>query len=602
MKRFFSREKLFFLIILMSCFLLLFSIYYFSYYLFPDSYVNVIELKDSWNYYTDTDKNIKPLKKMGYDLGVQNNETLYLNIYLPSDYKPILLIKSYYQFIRVYLNDELVFENKQQEDRNKPGTALHFINVPKYSNPPLLRLEITSPYELYAGYPLPVYMGDTKALYGFILKEAMLHLFFLFICTSTGFILIFIFINFWIKNKKDRNNQLLSAFFFGLFSILWGFFCICRDNIIYLIFPPVTASLLAIGLHIIYFIPLMAYLYCYLTICKRVAKASLIIFCIIAVIAFILQGFQIVDFPDMLFLINPLQDLLFIPYFIIGFYEYKKGNSFVKYILPGALILIFTVIGTIVDFYIGNNGNRTELFINSTFCFILLIWIYYIRIFYQKRLEEKNEMKALILKNEMTIKNFSEIAGHMEEIRILRHEMNHHIGIIKVLCKEQDTSGIWKYINSAAIEYSATTIKYSNHILVDSILSTCFYRVRVSNIKIEHQISIPDILPMKDADLFSLLMNMLDNAIEAALEVPDTKDRFINLKILYKNQFLLITCKNSHNRKLHENEYKFFTTKKEADFHGYGIVIMKSIAKKYDSILDISYDTKEFCVKTVIPA
>lgn len=42
------------------------------------------------------------------------------------------------------------------------------------------------------------------------------------------------------------------------------------------------------------------------------------------------------------------------------------------------------------------------------------------------------------------------------------------------------------------------------------------------------------------------------------------------------------------------------TTKNDASDHGFGLMKMRAIAKKYGSVLDISYDENRFTVMTAL--
>lgn len=62
---------------------------------------------------------------------------------------------------------------------------------------------------------------------------------------------------------------------------------------------------------------------------------------------------------------------------------------------------------------------------------------------------------------------------------------------------------------------------FTGNLLVNAILQDAATRADRSSIRMENEVVIPDELPFPETDLCSLLMNLLDNALEAALRLPD---------------------------------------------------------------------------------
>ena len=90
-------------------------------------------------------------------------------------------------------------------------------------------------------------------------------------------------------------------------------------------------------------------------------------------------------------------------------------------------------------------------------------------------------------------------------------------------------------------------------------------------------------------------MNMLDNALEACGKITDKEQRHIQFRSEIKNDFLTISCKNTFSEKPKKDRHgRIITSKSDALSHGFGIRQMESIAQKYHSILDISYEMGGF--------
>ena len=78
-----------------------------------------------------------------------------------------------------------------------------------------------------------------------------------------------------------------------------------------------------------------------------------------------------------------------------------------------------------------------------------------------------------------------------------------------------------------------------------------------------------------------LLTNMLENALDACLAMPDDSERFIHFKLHSSEEHFTVTCENSTQRTLIINKDGSVTTSKDdTQHHGFGIAIMRQITEK----------------------
>ncbi len=120
-------------------------------------------------------------------------------------------------------------------------------------------------------------------------------------------------------------------------------------------------------------------------------------------------------------------------------------------------------------------------------------------------------------------------------------------------------------------------------------------RAAQSDIHFDARAELPQELPVPEQDLCILLMNMLDNALEACAKVKDADRRSMKFHADVKNGFLSISCKNTFADKPRQDRRGRFLTSKSDDLtHGFGIPQMESVARRYHSVLDISYETDGF--------
>lgn len=106
---------------------------------------------------------------------------------------------------------------------------------------------------------------------------------------------------------------------------------------------------------------------------------------------------------------------------------------------------------------------------------------------------------------------------------------------------------------------------------------------------------------IEHSDLISLFANALENALEYEVTVPREEDRFINLLIRQKNDFLIINVENYFEGELKFKDGELVTHKQDASFHGYGIKSIRRIVKKYGGNMNISKEGNAFLLDIIFP-
>lgn len=102
-----------------------------------------------------------------------------------------------------------------------------------------------------------------------------------------------------------------------------------------------------------------------------------------------------------------------------------------------------------------------------------------------------------------------------------------------------------------------------------------------------------------EVDLCNLLGNLLDNAIEACEKCRD-RQRVIEVKIQMCDGKYLLEVENTAPENTLENNKQLATTKDDTSRHGYGVKSIKSIAEKYNGMVNFSQVEDRFRSTVVI--
>ena len=102
-------------------------------------------------------------------------------------------------------------------------------------------------------------------------------------------------------------------------------------------------------------------------------------------------------------------------------------------------------------------------------------------------------------------------------------------------------------------------------------------------------------------DLYVILGNIMDNAIEYVNQLSDSNYKIISLSIFKKNNFVVI---KEENPLLNTPVMKGglpATSKSDADNHGMGLRSVKSIVEKYNGTLSLQFDNNIYTVCILFP-
>lgn len=131
--------------------------------------------------------------------------------------------------------------------------------------------------------------------------------------------------------------------------------------------------------------------------------------------------------------------------------------------------------------------------------------------------------------------------------------------------------------------------------ILDLTINKYQYICEAQNIEFYVSIKTANLSHIEASDLTTLLGNLLDNAVDAAMA---SRSKKIDLSLNHVNGFEILTCTNSCDIAPETLDDCLITTKQGSGFHGLGVNSMKKIVKKYRGTFEWSYNAQnnEFSV------
>lgn len=177
----------------------------------------------------------------------------------------------------------------------------------------------------------------------------------------------------------------------------------------------------------------------------------------------------------------------------------------------------------------------------------------------------------------------------------LFHDFHNHIGILRQLLSHAKSEEAMQYLDElkAPVQEMTETV-WTGDETVDYMINSKAVTAKERNITYQAQVEFPRHTNLRSVDLCAILGNLLDNALEAAGQVPEKEERFVRLTIRRINQMLIIKVENSFSNHPISRDGVLTTSKENNGLHGWGLKSAQTAAQKYDGTVQTSYNDKIF--------
>lgn len=179
------------------------------------------------------------------------------------------------------------------------------------------------------------------------------------------------------------------------------------------------------------------------------------------------------------------------------------------------------------------------------------------------------------------------------------HDFKHQISAIRTMGASANIEQYLKEVENSILIYDAI-VKTGNEVL-DTILTEKSLYCEANGIRIHYVVDGKKMDFMDPIDLYSILGNAIDNAIEGVKKVNNPDLQLIDIAIYTKESFLVMTISNPIQEKISFHDGIPVSTKPNNGYHGYGIKSIKHYVSKYDGHISISIENNCFIIKMLLP-
>lgn len=274
----------------------------------------------------------------------------------------------------------------------------------------------------------------------------------------------------------------------------------------------------------------------------------------------------------------------------------KKCETIVNVKRFSVLYSFFVLIVTVGFSYLSFLSNPADV---MPHCYSMMCCMFLLAIEYSFFEKSEADYKSGKIKElyEKKVAMQSSMQVTVDSLNHKAHDLKRYVSAMKLMSEDERT-GQLEQLNEIASAYDSL-IRTKNQTM-DLILTENTMLCAKNEIDFSFMIDCEKLGFVSAEDLYVLLSNALDNAIEAEKK-EEPSHRNIYLQAYQNQNFVVLKIENYFSKKLILNDGLPVTSKTDKNEHGFGISSIKQIAEKYGGFLNISVEENRFLLTVVLP-
>lgn len=204
--------------------------------------------------------------------------------------------------------------------------------------------------------------------------------------------------------------------------------------------------------------------------------------------------------------------------------------------------------------------------------------------------------KVAAFENEIMQKYYAEVENMYAKMRGWRHDYRHHIQAMKIHAANGEYEEIRQYLDMLDVDLTnvETVVKTGNR-TADAILNSKLSLAAEKEITVKAEAKIPVSLTVSELDLCIIIGNLLDNAIDACMELP-ASERLIRIYMEMKGNYLYLSLLNTAGGR----KKRSFQSHKGKG-HGLGLGRIDATVKKNGGYVTRASEDNAFSTEILLP-
>ncbi|MCM1440537.1 MAG: ATP-binding protein, partial [Roseburia sp.] len=179
------------------------------------------------------------------------------------------------------------------------------------------------------------------------------------------------------------------------------------------------------------------------------------------------------------------------------------------------------------------------------------------------------------------------------------HDLKHQVSALRLIHSPEEREDSLREIERQVMIYD-TAARTGNEVL-DTVLTEKGLLCEQDGISWSCMADGTVLDFISPVDLYILLGNALDNAIESSRAIPSPERRVVRLSVRREHGAAFIQVENYYDHSLREDGGVLRTTKENSADHGFGLRSIRSVTEQYGGTLDVETEDGKFLLSILIP-
>lgn len=215
----------------------------------------------------------------------------------------------------------------------------------------------------------------------------------------------------------------------------------------------------------------------------------------------------------------------------------------------------------------------------------------------------ETELQMLSARESLMREQLATVRESAAALSGLRHEVKNHYLVLQSLSRAGEGERLDAYLAELAAQAaSIPALACAAHPAINAVLTAMLARAQKQGVEVERRADVPETLPFPDTELCTVLMNLLQNALDANALAPEGARKWLRVDLHVRGVHLYIGVENSRFAPVdYDGESGLCrTTKADKSAHGYGLKAVRAVARKYRSELVLQFPEGSFSAATAL--
>lgn len=279
--------------------------------------------------------------------------------------------------------------------------------------------------------------------------------------------------------------------------------------------------------------------------------------------------------------------------------HYKYGLKKIEYknlLLLTALIVVNTVVVLVVAKVATEEltGKHKLLYSGAFIAVIVGVFIQLGAVILLKvsnNISREKELEAKIYLKEQQ-QYYEYLERRERNTKKFRHDVRNHLELLTEFIAKKQYKEVDEYLEriNIKIDELGNAISLGNGI-AEAIVNKYYYQALNLGINMKVSGAFPTECRIDAFDLCTIFSNILSNALEAASE---SEKKMVYLDCRYNDKNIIINIRNTYKDQGQFKDNYFVTTKRNREYHGFGLENVKECIERNNGLIDIEVEKEEF--------